>query len=255
MAFSDGRVGFMLADARVPVIVTVSAWRQRLSGTAARLVVLDEEREQIAACPAGDPGGQGAPGGVAYVIYTSGSTGVPKGVMVEQRGMVNHLAAKVSDLGLTPADTVAATASPCFDISVWQFLAALVVGGRVDVVSGEMVRDPALLLAAVAARRVSVAEMVPSLLRAVLDEVARLGAARPRLAALRWLVLTGEALPPGLCRAWLGWYPRVAVVNAYGPTECSDDVTHQVIAAAPDAGGGACSGRAAGGEHPAVRAR
>ena len=62
------------------------------------------------------------------MIYTSGSTGRPKGVMVQQRGMINHLYAKVGDLGLGAHDVVAQTASQSFDISVWQFLAPLVVG-------------------------------------------------------------------------------------------------------------------------------
>ncbi|MGB8344240.1 MAG: condensation domain-containing protein, partial [Ktedonobacteraceae bacterium] len=64
---------------------------------------------------------------LAYVIYTSGSTGTPKGAMVEQAGMLNHLYAKIAALQLTEADSVAQTASQCFDISVWQMLAALLV--------------------------------------------------------------------------------------------------------------------------------
>src|SRR5205814_4215347 len=65
------------------------------------------------------------PKDLGYVIYTSGSTGVPKGAMVEHAGMLNHIFAKISALNLTEADLVAQTASQCFDISVWQFLAAL----------------------------------------------------------------------------------------------------------------------------------
>ena len=79
-------------------------------------------------------GGELPAGGLrrlAYVIYTSGSTGVPKGAMVEQQGMVNHLLAMVAELGLGAGDVVAATASPSFDISVWQMLAVLLCGGRV----------------------------------------------------------------------------------------------------------------------------
>ena len=41
------------------------------------------------------------PNNLAYVSYTSGSTGIPKGAMIEHRGMLNHLLAKVKDLGLT----------------------------------------------------------------------------------------------------------------------------------------------------------
>ena len=60
---------------------------------------------------------------LAYIIYTytSGSTGMPKGAMVEQQGMENHLFAKISDLQLGPEDIVAQNASQSFDISVWQF--------------------------------------------------------------------------------------------------------------------------------------
>ena len=51
---------------------------------------------------------------------------------------------------------------------------------------------------------------------------------------LRFLVVTGEPLEPELCRSWLALFPDVPLVNAYGPAECSDDVTHHVISAAPD---------------------
>ena len=40
------------------------------------------------------------------------------------------------------------------------------------------------------------------------------------------MIPTGEALPPELCRQWLAAYPAIPLLNAYGPTECSDDVTH-----------------------------
>jgi amino acid adenylation domain-containing protein/non-ribosomal peptide synthase protein (TIGR01720 family) len=177
----------------------------------------------------------GAPRHLAYVIYTSGSTGVPKGAMVEQRGMVNHLYAKIRDLRLSAADIVAQTASPCFDISVWQFLAALLVGGQVYIVDEEVVRDPAQLLAEVECAGVTVLETVPTMLRALLEELASMGPVRPALSALRWVLVTGEALPPELCQRWFSYYPHIPLVNAYGPTECSDDVTHAVIVQPPAA--------------------
>jgi amino acid adenylation domain-containing protein len=168
------------------------------------------------------------PDHLAYVIFTSGSTGVPKGAMVIQRGMVNHLWTKIADLDLTADDAVAQNASQCFDISVWQMLAPLAVGGRVVIYPDETAHDPARLLQQVERDRVSVLEVVPSLLRAVLGLPAR---NRPGLAALRWMIATGEALPADLVREWGRSYPRVPLLNAYGPTECSDDVTHHPLPA------------------------
>src|SRR2546430_2490433 len=78
------------------------------------------------------------PANLAYIIYTSGSTGTPKGVMVEHRGMLNHIYAKMADVQLTGADTLAQNGPQCFDISVWQSLAALMIGGRVQVFKDEV---------------------------------------------------------------------------------------------------------------------
>ncbi|HVT61265.1 MAG TPA: amino acid adenylation domain-containing protein [Thermoanaerobaculia bacterium] len=199
-----------------------------------RLLVL----EQVMALPDGvqeddAPGLPAAPENLAYVIYTSGSTGRPKGAMIERRGLLNHLLAKLDELSLGPQDAVAQTASQGFDISLWQLLAPLLAGGRVEIFGDEIARDPAGLLAECARRGVTVLETVPSLLQAMLAAHARQGAAAVSLPTLRWLIATGEALPPALCREWLRHFPGVPLLNAYGPTECSDDVSHQRVAAAP----------------------
>jgi amino acid adenylation domain-containing protein/non-ribosomal peptide synthase protein (TIGR01720 family) len=172
---------------------------------------------------------QQRPEQLAYVIYTSGSTGTPKGAMVEQRGMVNHLFVKIQDLALNEADTVAQTASQCFDISVWQFLAALLVGGTTLVLPDEVAHDPAALLPELLKGQITIVELVPALLRALLEQPEL-----PALRALRWMIPTGEALPPELAARWLDAYPLIPLLNAYGPTECSDDVTHAVLRSVPE---------------------
>ena len=175
----------------------------------------------------------GADDDLGYVIFTSGSTGRPKGAMVHRRGMVNHLLAKVEDLNLTAADSVVQNAPLTFDIAIWQMFAALIVGGRVRVVARPVAADPELLLGIVRREAVSVLEVVPSLLRAALDNWDT-GTPGVGLPDLRWLVVTGEALPPDLCLRWLDRYPDIPIVNAYGPTECSDDVTHAFVRGAAD---------------------
>ncbi|MCS6287706.1 MAG: amino acid adenylation domain-containing protein [Nitrospira sp.] len=173
-----------------------------------------------------------SPDQLAYVIYTSGSTGIPKGAMVTQRGLMNHLWSKRDSLGLGRNDVVAQTASACFDISVWQHLAALICGGRTLIVPDDEARDPVQLLTCLERDAVTVAETVPALLKGMVDGPQ---AAAVPLRSLRWLLPTGEALPPQLCREWLGRYPHVPLMNAYGPAECADDVATATIASPPAA--------------------
>ncbi|MCF4989215.1 amino acid adenylation domain-containing protein, partial [Pseudomonas gessardii] len=165
-----------------------------------------------------NPGIYSGPDNLAYVIYTSGSTGLPKGVMVEQRGMLNNQLSKVPYLHLSEQDVIAQTASQSFDISVWQFLAAPLFGARVDIVPNTIAHDPQGLLAHVQAQGITVLESVPSLIQGMLAQE-RIG-----LEGLRWMLPTGEAMPPELALQWLLRYPDIGLVNAYGPAECSDDV-------------------------------
>ena len=179
---------------------------------------------------------------LAYVIFTSGSTGVPKGAMIEQAGMLNHLQVMNQVLELGSEDVVAQTASQCFDISVWQYLSALMVGGCVQIIPDEEVRDPIALLDQLQAHGISVLEIVPSLLQALINELEVSPQANPNgtdrsaqwdLTSLRWLIPTGETLPPELCRRWLTLHPHIPMLNAYGPAECSDDVTLYAITTPP----------------------
>ncbi len=219
-----------LSQARV-VLTSVEMAAQAVEGLALteqpRPEVLTTERllteewpdDNAPACACGDH--------LAYVIYTSGSTGVPKGAMVTYEGMLNHLWSKIPMLGLTAEDAVAQTASQCFDISVWQFLTALLCGARVQIIPDEVAHDPERLLAEVEARGVTVLESVPAVIGAML-------ASAPRdLCRLRWLLPTGEALSPGLARDWLARYPDIPLLNAYGPAECADDVAMHRIAEPP----------------------
>jgi amino acid adenylation domain-containing protein len=177
----------------------------------------------------------GSPDDLAYVIFTSGSTGTPKGAMIEQRGMLNNIFGKVPTLGLSSADRIAQTASPAFDISVWQFLAAPILGATVHILPDVIAHDPERLLAALETQQLSVLEAVPTMIRALLD----LAGADTQLPALRWLLPTGEALPPALAQAWLGRFAHVPLMNAYGPAECSDDVAFHPLTRVPDEDGNA----------------
>ncbi|MGO4193163.1 amino acid adenylation domain-containing protein [Arthrobacter sp. YAF17] len=183
--------------------------------------------------PVDDLGLEIRPDQLAYVYFTSGSTGEPKGAMCEHDGMVNHLYAKIEDLGIRPGDVVAQTAPQCFDISLWQLVSALLVGGRTLIVGQDRILDVERFIDTVELGAVAVFQVVPSYLDAV---VAYLGG-RPRaLPHLRCVSATGEALKRELVRRWFDVMPDVKLVNAYGLTETSDDTNHEVLSAAPPGG-------------------
>ena len=166
------------------------------------------------------------PSDACYAIYTSGSTGKPKGAVVEHRGMTNHIRAKIRDLSISAGSVVAQNASQTFDISVWQFFASLTVGGKVVISSPEMVLDPTALIRRLMADGVTILEVVPSYLTVLLD---CLDDGENRLDTLTYLLVTGETLKPGLVDRWFARFPGIKMVNAYGPTEAADDITHQVL--------------------------
>ena len=245
------RIAFMLEDSQARVLLQDTETRGQGAKELTNLLVslspdllvsrtvvdLRADWPQIAQQPDTPPISRAAADNLAYTIYTSGSTGAPKGVLIEQRGMLNHLWVKVDLLGLHPGSIVAQTASHGFDISIWQFLAPLLAGGQVVIYENDVVLDQSRFLHAIQRDRVNVVETVPTLLTALLEAVAELRAHGESVAlpALTHMISNAETLSVPLCRAWLAHFPQVPIINTYGATECSDDTTHYVMRTPPPA--------------------
>src|SRR2546427_1202942 len=179
----------------------------------------------------GDPGVAVALDQLAYIYFTSGSTGEPKGAMCEHAGMLNHLFAKIDDLRIGEGDVVAQTAPQCFDISLWQLVSALLVGGRTLLVEQEAVLDARRFIGKIVDGRVNVVQVVPSYLEVLLSYLAQYPCELPHL---RCVSVTGEALKKELTQRWFAAQPGIKLVNAYGLTETSDDTNHEIMDSVPD---------------------
>ncbi|WP_280956893.1 AMP-binding protein, partial [Actinoalloteichus spitiensis] len=154
------------------------------------------------------------------MVYTSGSTGRPKGVVVSQQAIVAHLDWMVRTFPLGTGDRVLHKTSIGFDVSVWELAWPVITGAGVVLARPGGQRDPAYLAGVIERVGVTVTHFVPSMLAAFVaeDGVARCG-------GLRWVLCSGEALPPGVVDRWARRVPGVPVVNLYGPTEAAIDVT------------------------------
>jgi len=204
------RLGLVLEDAGVAVLVTDERCLAVLPPHGARPVCLDRDREAIAAASASAPPRTAEEENLAYVIYTSGSTGRPKGVQLPHRAVVNFLLAMMQRPGLTAADVVPAVTTLTFDIAGLEIYLPLAVGGRVEVVGREEAADGTLLGARLKASGATVLQATPATWRLLLE------AGWEGDSDLKALC-GGEALPRELAD---GLLPRVRELwNVYGPTE------------------------------------
>ncbi|MCF5663302.1 AMP-binding protein, partial [Pseudomonas syringae] len=87
-AYPAERLAYMINDSQPTALLTQRDLQKRLPTLALPLVLLDDDQRNTFTERDDNPVVEtlGAHN-LAYVIYTSGSTGVPKGVMVEHRGL------------------------------------------------------------------------------------------------------------------------------------------------------------------------
>ncbi|MFF5262792.1 amino acid adenylation domain-containing protein, partial [Actinomadura viridis] len=222
-AYPGDRLAFMAADAGAALVLADSARPDGLPADAPPVLPVDAlpALEDAPGEPYGGEGASTSPDAPAYVIYTSGSTGRPKGVAVGRRSLLDLISWSAGRYGITPADRVLPTHAVAFDAASRELLLPLTEGAALVFTGGERRLDPEILLPAIEEHRVTLIDVVPSLLRRMLDHP---DAAR-RLASLRVVVCGGEELAPEVCARFHATLPGAELVNQYGPTEATVAVT------------------------------
>ncbi|WP_328490357.1 amino acid adenylation domain-containing protein [Streptomyces zaomyceticus] len=208
------RVARMLGDARPRLAVVTGETRGVLPEGAAALVLDDpavmrrvEEQKDTDVVDA-ERRGPLLPRHPAYVIYTSGTTGVPKGVVVEHANAVNFVATVEDHFGADGMARVLASTSLSFDVSIFEILTTLALGGHLELV------DDLFALLERDGWEGSLVSGVPSATASML-------AGGAFEVSARHVVLGGEAVPGALLRELLERVPGCAVTNIYGPTEAT----------------------------------
>ena len=209
------RVEFMLEDAGVELLVTQQGYASVAPESAARMVLLDRDREAIGRQSTASPGVEIDPDNLAYVIYTSGSTGEPKGVGIAHTNAAAFLSWAHGVFGEDCRGGVLASTSICFDLSVFELFGPLCLGGRI------MLADNALALSGIA-DGVRLINTVPSAAQGLLD-----GGGVP--GSVRVVNLAGEALGGELVRRLYREVGVERVYNLYGPTETTTYSTYVLV--------------------------
>jgi amino acid adenylation domain-containing protein len=147
---------------------------------------------------------------LAYMIYTSGSTGVPKGVLIEHRGLCNLALAQLPGFELAPSSRVLQFASFSFDAFSWELFLTLIGGGTLCIENASTHLAGIELEEVIQGHWITHLTLPPAVLMQMSQESS--------LKSIRALVVAGEAVNADLVHRW-GQAGRL--VNAYGPTEAT----------------------------------
>lgn len=218
--FPSDRLAYIINDADVSLVLTLTSLTDLLPETAAPLLFLDQEQSLIDSRDSSrltDEERHGDPDGLAYIIYTSGSTGRPKGVAIEHASICNFVRVASETYGIRSQDRVYQGMTIAFDFSVeeiwvpWMAGATLVPKPRGATLLG------ADLAEYLTEKRVTALCCVPTLLATLEDD----------LPNLRFLLVSGEACPRDLIVRW--HRPGRRFLNVYGPTEATVTATWAVV--------------------------
>jgi amino acid adenylation domain-containing protein len=223
-AYPAERLGFMLADAAPPVVVTQARHRALFKVYGGRVLCLDDDPCQGQAASGQDMAPRAGGEQLAYIMYTSGSTGTPKGVAIPQRA-VSRLVLETDYVQLSAADAVAQASNVNFDAATFEVWGALLNGARLVVIDWDMLLSPARLSEALAEHGVTTLFLTTALFNQLVE---RSGS---YFRGVKQVLFGGEAADVRLVQRVLAEGPPGRLLNMYGPTECTTFATWYALPA------------------------
>lgn len=214
------RLGFILSDADVRLLLTDGGRASGLLQGAWQVVDLDADASRIAAQATEAPTSEHAPADLAYVIYTSGSTGTPKGVEITHANLLNLIEWHQDAFGVSAHDRASQVASVGFDAAGWEIWPYLTTGASVHIADEATRRSPQGLRDWLVTEKITIG-FVPTILSEQLLQLTW-----PADTSLRYLLTGADTLH----RRPMAGTPFV-LVNNYGPTECTVVATSGAVAA------------------------
>ncbi len=216
--YPDGRLMSILKDARPPVLVTQASYLDRFVGYGGKVIGLGPGMDALAEQSADDCINRCRPENAACVIYTSGSTGEPKGILIENRNIVNLVYSFIRSYNPGPGDRILPLTSIASASFVGEILPMLTSGGAIFLADRVFILDIKKLKSLISDQHITILSTVPSM-------IARLNSGGWRPGGLRLLLSGGEALSAGDIDHLM---ETVTIVNGYGLTEATVCSTYAI---------------------------
>jgi amino acid adenylation domain-containing protein len=214
------RLCSIIKDASARLLVTDKAFADRFVDLGVGVIDLDAEKNAISAQPTKAPTEELELDHLAYVIYTSGSTGEPKGVEVTHRNLSNLVAWHVRAFALGESARATVQAGVGFDAAVWEIWPHLAIGAAIHLPNESTRLSADALRDWLVDRHITISFVSTAIAEQLIE------LPWPKETALQFLLTGADTLhrypPPDL---------PFALVNNYGPTECTVVATSGVIQA------------------------
>ncbi len=208
--YPSRRLSMLLEDSGTPVVVTQPGVAGKLPAGKWETVVVDVDGLGSDVDSTELPVAKTTPENLAYIIFTSGSTGRPKGVQITHGSLLSLVTWHQHAFNVSPVDRATMLTSPGFDAAVWEIWPYLTAGASLYVVDEAIRTAPAALRDWIVRTGITI-----SFLPTVLAE-SMVALQWPPKSALRALLTGADTLRR--------YPPRdlpFALINNYGPTECT----------------------------------
>jgi amino acid adenylation domain-containing protein len=227
--YPQERTSYMLADSNAKILVTTFDLPGEII-CEKKAVHLPEAFNAFNCVPGSTPtrSNHNPHAQPAYIIYTSGTTGKPKGVIIEHSAVMNRLFWIRDKYRLQETDVIMQATSFVFDVSVCEMFRWIPAGGKLCLLPPGGEKDPGQIIRTIAKNGVTTADFIPALLTQLLDYADRQNLFK-ELTGLRWVWTGVEVVDPDLVKGFnetLHRLNRTRLINAYGPTESTVDVTY-----------------------------
>src|SRR6202521_4445497 len=210
--YPSRRLSMLLEDSGTPLVVTQPGVAGKLPAGTWETLVLDGDELDIGFGFDSSvfPVANTMPENLAYIIFTSGSTGRPKGVQITHGNLLNLVTWHQHAFNVSPVDRATLLASPGFDAAVWEIWPYLAAGASLYVADEAVRTAPEALRDWIVRTGITISFLPTALAESMI------GLQWPLESAFRVLLTGADTLRRYPPRDLL-----FALINNYGPTECT----------------------------------
>jgi len=221
------RRNHIIRDTGMNTIVTQFDLVFGVSGFNGNLFAIDLQADTLAT-PVTNPELSVNGESLAYIIYTSGTTGLSKGVMIENRSLVNYANWFIRSCGITEEDSAVLSSSYAFDLGYTNIWGALLSGACLHLLNVDIKKSAGEILHYLVQQKISFIKTTPSLFYMILHhpDFSKLN----RDLQLKLIILGGEPINADDVSSYLDHHPTTTIVNHYGPTEATvGTIAHRIV--------------------------